>query len=94
MALDRLGRIEERRCRSCGQPIIATCDRTAQSYLTLFETGRAADPIAEHIMHPTAEKQNDLCHRCRWGNDPKVGRQNGLTIVPFDKIKGNKINAN
>lgn len=91
MTLNELGRTATRRCRICNQPIIATCDRTKESELVLFKTGRAADPITTHMMYPTAEEQDDLCYRCRHRKDSKVGRQSGPTIVPFDKIDGNKI---
>lgn len=91
MKLNKFGRIEMRRCRICDQELIATCDRTKKSKLVLFKTGRAQDPITTHMMYPTAEEQDDLCHRCRQGNDSKVGKQSGPTIVPFDKIEGNKI---
>ncbi len=86
MTLNSLGRIETRRCRICNQPIITTCDRTKKSKLTLFETGRTADPITEHMMYPTAENPDDLCHRCKHGNDLKVGKQSGLSTISKSEI--------
>lgn len=94
MDMNNSGRIETRRCKICDQPIIATCDRTKESKLMLFETGRAADPITTHTMYPTAEEQDDLCFRCRRKGALKVGKQSGPRTVPFDKMEGNKINAN
>jgi len=91
MELNDLGRVNVRRCRICNQPIIATCDTTKGSKLMLFKTGRAADPITWHMMYPTVEEQDTLCHRCRYGNDPKVGKQSGPTIVPYDGIDGDYI---
>lgn len=64
MPLNKFGRVDVRRCRICNQPLIATCDRTAEPELVKVMTGRVAEPFAYHFMYSTAEKQSDLCFRC------------------------------
>ena len=81
MKLNEFGRSKARRCRICDQELIATCDTTKPAELVEFETGRAGEPLIEHMFYPTAKTQSDLCFRCSRAGRLKPGKDSRLTMM-------------
>lgn len=86
MEINKFGRIKTRRCKSCDQELIATCNTTEESEVVKFKTGRAGEPLVTHMMFPTAETQSDLCFRCSRAGRLKPGKDSALTKLTMDSI--------
>lgn len=86
MKINKFGKIKTRRCKSCDQELIATCDTTKESEAVKFETGRAGEPLVNHMMYPTAEEQSELCFRCSRAGRLRAGKNSVLTKLTREEL--------